>query len=150
MACFAKRRHGRSVFGRFDADAAVKLDSWIPCGSAIGFRGACPVRSVRDSRLSVVRGRTAPVTRPFGHRMHTRPRGSSLPRARPRDPVLQDRHGAFLCARSLAGSTRRQERRCGGALRKFPRTCVPDASFFIKASCLLQHDFVMPSGRHFY
>jgi len=32
-------------------------------------------------------------------------------------------------ARSLAGSKKRQERRSRGALRRFPRTRVPDASF---------------------
>ena len=38
----------------------------------------------------------------------------------------------FYRAWSLAGSKRCQERCFGGALRRFPRTCVPGTSFFSK------------------
>ncbi len=40
---------------------------------------------------------------------------------------------ALRCARSLAGSMRRQERRSGGALCGLPRTRIPDASFLKRA-----------------
>ena len=39
----------------------------------------------------------------------------------------------FLRTWSLAGSERCQERCFGGALLRFPRTSVPDTSFFIRA-----------------
>ena len=39
---------------------------------------------------------------------------------------------AFLRTWSLAGSERCQERCFGGALRRFPRTYVPDTSFFTR------------------
>jgi hypothetical protein len=52
--------------------------------------------------------------------------------------------GRFRYARSLAGS-----KRCQGALsrrrsRRFPRTCVPDASFLIKGPTRPQRYFVCP------
>ena len=46
-------------------------------------------------------------------------------------------HGAWPAPRSLAGSKRCQERCFGGALRRFPRTYVPDTSFFSRK----QNDF---------
>jgi len=40
-------------------------------------------------------------------------------------------HGAWPAPRSLAGSKRCQERCFGGALRRFPRTYVPDTSLYL-------------------
>ncbi len=60
----------------------------------------------------------------------TRTLGRFSAQGTPEGKVWSEAEELLSSTRSLAGSKRRQERRLGGALRGFPRTCVPDASLF--------------------
>ena len=68
----------------------------------------------------------------------TRTLGRFSAQGTPEGKVWSEAEELLSSARSLAGSKRRQERRLGGALRGFPRTCVPDASLFGKPRRQLQ------------
>ena len=70
--------------------------------------------------------------------MSTRTLGRFSAQGTPEGKVWSEAEELLSSARSLAGSKRRQERRLGGALRGFPRTCVPDVSLFDRPRRQLQ------------
>lgn len=118
-------RHGRrGVFAGGISDCAQ---------SGLSIQGIWSLGSALETGLFAIDG---PRTERPGDEadrrraISTRTLGRFSAQGTPEGKVWSEAEELLSSARSLAGSKRRQERRFGGALRGFPRTCVPDASLF--------------------